>query len=110
MNVELEKKYLSLITDLKILAGRAKDESEAKRYITLYKQLQKIREQRHLDLIGEDGENKTRYRQMLEFVDNNYSAENGEDNNHSAKNSVDSAKNICELFYKKTKERDDDVR
>lgn len=100
MNNELEKKYLSLITDLKILATRTKDESEAKRYITIYRQLQKIREQRHLDLIGEDGENKTRYRQMLEFIDDNYSAEN----------SVDSAKNICELLYKKTKERDDDGR
>lgn len=100
MNDELEEKYLSLITDLKILATRTKDESEAKRYKSLYKQLQSIREQRHLSMVGEEGEEKTRYRQMLEFIDDNYSAEN----------SVDSAKNICELFYKKTKERDDDGR
>lgn len=97
MNDELEKKYLSLITDLKILAGRAKDESEAKRYITLYRHLQKIREQRHLDLIGENGENKKRYRQMLEFVDDNY----------SSGNAIDSAKNICGLLLQDAKDRDD---
>lgn len=97
MNVELEKKYLSLITDLKILATRTKDESEAKRYITLYRQLQKIREQRHLSLIGEEGEQKTRYRQMLEFIDSNYSAEN----------EVDSAKNICDMLIPKVKEHDE---
>lgn len=104
MNTELEKKYLSLITDLKILAIRTKDGSEAKRYITLYRQLQKIREQRHLDLIGENGENKKRYRQMLEFVDDNYNAENVDDN-YNAENDIDSAKNICNMLLPKNKER-----
>ncbi len=74
--------------------------SEAKRYITLYRQLQKIREQRHLSLIGEEGEEKTRYKQMLEFIDSNYSAEN----------EVDSAKNVCKLFFQETKEHEDSVR
>lgn len=100
MNVELEKKYLSLITDLKILATRTKNESEAKRYITVYRQLQKIREQRRLDLIGEEGERKTRYKQMLEFVDSNYDEQNG----------VNSAKNISNILFKDSKERKDDER
>lgn len=103
MSIELEKKYLSLITDLKILAIRTKDESQKKKYITLAKHLQKVRDQRHLDLIGEDGENKERYRQMLEFIDNNYSVKNNAD---SEKNSIDSAKNICGLFFQETKGRD----
>lgn len=94
MNNELEKKYLSLITDLKMLAMRTKDESEAKRYKALYKQLQSIREQRHLSLIGEEGETKRKYREILEFVDNNYS------------DSVDSAKDICRVLFKDAKERD----
>lgn len=97
MNDELEKKYFSLITDLKILATRTNDKSEAKRYITLCRQLQKLREQRHLDLIGEDGENKKRYRQMLEFVDSNYSKENG----------VNSAKSICDKLLPEVKEYND---
>lgn len=97
INIELEKKYLSLITDLKILAKQTKDESEVKRYRALVEQLQKTREQRHFDLVGEDGINKNRYRQMLEFVDSNYDEENG----------VDSAKKICDMLIPKVKEQDE---
>lgn len=94
MNVELEKKYFSLITSLKILSGRVNDEKEAKRYRALAEQLQKIREKRHLDLIGEDGENKKRYKQMLEFVDSNY----------DEGNEIDSAKSLCNILMPEVKE------
>ncbi len=77
MKNELEKKYFNLITDLKILAMQEKNEKEAKKYIVLYKQLQKIREENHLGLIGEESKEKRRYNDILNFVNENYNEETG---------------------------------
>lgn len=94
MDRELEKKYFNLIVELKILAIQTKDRRKAKEYITLCRQLQKIREGRHLDLIGEEGEYKKRYNEVLEFVDRNYSTEKG----------CEGAKKICEQLFSHIKD------
>ena len=75
MEPEKEKKYLDLITRLKILAIREytkENEEKVEEYKEMVKTLNKIKENSKLDLLGQKTERTFRYERLLEDISKNY--------------------------------------
>lgn len=72
---ELQKLYQDVVTELKILSGRAdykNDRNTSERYRSAFKKLELIRERRHLTEIGKDGEHKEAYMTTLKIIKESY--------------------------------------
>lgn len=82
MELEKEKKYLEIITKLKILTVREyaeNNEEKVEEYKEIVKTLNRIKENSKLDLLGRKTERTFRYERLLEEISKNY--DSGRSNN-----------------------------
>ena len=91
--------YRQLISKLKILSIRAQyngNKLEDEHYKNIYKKLEKLQEEIHLPLIGEQTEAKTTYNEILELLaTTNEQIQQVEDDNQ-INNMINNVEQICE--------------